>query len=187
MLPRLVETFRTQPPYRALGRALPQRGTQLRVGGLPGSSPAVLVAALAVEHPQRVFLVVAPGPAAAEAWLADLHVLMGDAVRLFPQRESLGEEEPHLEILGERVETLDTVLSGEARAVVTTLRATLELTRMPEAVEQQRLEIRKEGGLSWGDVVDRLESIGYERTPSVVDVAQYAVRGGIIDVYGFGM
>jgi transcription-repair coupling factor (superfamily II helicase) len=36
-------------------------------------------------------------------------------------------------------------------------------------------------------VVDRLESIGYERTPSVVDVAQYAVRGGIIDVYGFGM
>ena len=159
----------------------------MSVGGLPGSSPAVLVAALAEEHPQRVFLVVAPTPALAEAWLADLTALMGGTARLFPQREALGEEEPHLEILGERVETLDAVLSGRARAVVTTLRATLELTRMPGAVQRSRLEIRKQSAVSWSDVVDQLESIGYERTPSVVDVAQFAVRGGIIDVYGFGM
>jgi len=36
-------------------------------------------------------------------------------------------------------------------------------------------------------VVDSLERMGYERRPSVLDVAQFAVRGGIVDVYGFGM
>src|SRR6059036_567878 len=29
--------------------------------------------------------------------------------------------------------------------------------------------------------------MGYERVPTVTDVAQFSVRGGIIDVYGFGM
>jgi transcription-repair coupling factor (superfamily II helicase) len=111
MLPQLVAAFRRQAPHRALGRALPARGSHLNVGGLPGSSPAILVAALAEEHPQRVFLVVTPTPAAAEAWLSDLTALMGGAARLFPQREALGEEEPHLEIVGERVETLDAELS----------------------------------------------------------------------------
>src|SRR5438552_16662980 len=29
--------------------------------------------------------------------------------------------------------------------------------------------------------------MGYERVPTVTEVAQYSVRGGILDVYGFGM
>ncbi len=187
MLPRLVEAFRQLPTYRALARALPPQGTALRVGGLPGSSPAVLLAALASDRAQRVFLAVAASPPIAEAWLSDLTVLLGEHVCLFPQREALGEEEPHLEIAGERVETIEAVMSGRARVVVTTLRATSELTRMPAAIVGQRLAIRRGDHTTLSHVVDRLEAMGYERRPSVVDVAQFAVRGGIIDVYGFGM
>ncbi len=147
----------------------------------------MLLAALAQRLEQRVFLVVAPLPAAAERWLADLDVLAGNLARLYPQREALGEEEPHLEIAGERVETIEAVLTGRARIVVTTLRATAEHTRMPSMVTGMRAEIRKghEVRLSW--VVERLEAMSYERRPSVLDAAQFAVRGGIIDVYGFGM
>jgi len=37
-------------------------------------------------------------------------------------------------------------------------------------------------------VVDQLTALGYERRPSVLDAGrQFAVRGGIIDLYGFGM
>jgi transcription-repair coupling factor (superfamily II helicase) len=71
--------------------------------------------------------------------------------------------------------------------VVTTVRATAELTRMPRAIARARLDIGRAEAPSWGTVVDRLEAMGYERRPSVTDVAQYAIRGGIVDVYGFGM
>jgi transcription-repair coupling factor (superfamily II helicase) len=183
----LIGTFRGMPAYRALGQEQLVRGRAIRVSGLHGSSGAVLTAALAADDPQRVVLVVAPDPASAEGWFSDLTTLLGGECRLFPQREGLGEEEPHFEIAGERVETIAAVLAGSVQVVVTTVRATAELTRMPRAVARARLEIGRAEAPSWGTVVDRLEAMGYERRPSVTDVAQYAVRGGIVDVYGFGM
>src|SRR2546430_11981655 len=41
--------------------------------------------------------------------------------------------------------------------------------------------------LRFADVVRRLEVMGYARVPTVTEVAQFSVRGGILDVYGFGM
>src|SRR5205814_1237508 len=35
--------------------------------------------------------------------------------------------------------------------------------------------------------VQRLDAMGYARVPTVTEVAQFSVRGGILDVYGFGM
>ena len=187
MLPQLVGSFRALPPFRALSNSLPLRGESKKIVGLPGSSGVVLAAALAEEHRQRVMMVVTAAPADAERWLADLRVLAGEVVVLYPQRESLGEEEPHYEIAGERVETIEAALSGRAQIVVTTLKATVERTLMPEAVSEGRVAVSVGSSVRMSSVVDRLEAIGYQREPTVRDVAQFAVRGGIIDVYGFGM
>jgi transcription-repair coupling factor (superfamily II helicase) len=187
MLPTLLNAFRDLPAYRGFRGSLPGPGAGLSVGGLPGSAGAVLVAALAEDAPQRVVLVVAGTPADAERWLADLSVLRGEGTRLYPQREALGEEEPHLEIAGERVETIEAVLQGRAQVVVTTIRATAERTRMPAAVSEWRFALRRGDTTRPAVVAERLEAMGFARRPSVLDVAQFAVRGGIIDVYGFGM
>ncbi len=187
MLPGLLEVFRRLPAYRALEAALPPRGGVMRLGGLPGSSPAVLTAALAERLPQRVFVVVAASPGDAERWEADLQVLMGEQTRLYPQREGVTADETHYEIAGERVETIAAMLAGTVRVIVTTERATIEWTRMPRAVRAARLALAVGAGDRPADVARRLEAMGYERRPSVTDVAQFAVRGGIVDVYGFGM
>jgi transcription-repair coupling factor (superfamily II helicase) len=187
MFPHLVDAFLSLTRFRSLDSKLPDRGGALSIGGLPGGSAAVLVAALVRKHPQRTFLVVSTTPSDAERWLADLTVLLGDQVRLYPQREALGEEEPHLEIAGERVETIQALLYGEAQVVVTTTRATAELTAMAGAVEATRLTVAVGDRVRPGEVRTQLERVGYERRPSVSDVAQFAVRGGIMDVYGFGM
>ncbi len=187
MLPGLLNGFRELPAYRGFTGTLPGPGAARSVGGLPGSAPAVLVAALAEDFPQRVALVVTGTPADAERWLADLSVLRGDVTRLYPQREALGEEEPHLEIAGERVETIEAVLQAKVRVVVTTIRATAERTRMPAAVAERRFALRRGDAVRPAVVAQRLEAMGFTRRPSVLDVAQFAVRGGIIDVYGFGM
>ncbi len=189
-LPFLLDRFDALPATPALVDGLPAAGTRLGLGGLPGSSAAVLVAALARRLTHRVFLVIAPTPTDAERWLADLRTLSDEGVVLFPQRESLGVEEPHVEIAGERVETVAAVLQGTARIVVTTARASAERTGVPGALARARLELSTGQESSAGtlsEVVRRLEDIGYERVPTLTEVAQFSVRGGILDVYGYGM
>src|SRR5438093_3116619 len=185
----LLERFHDLPATRSLVGRLPSPGTRIGVGGLPGSSPAVLVATLARARPQRVFSVVAPTPADGERWLADLQTLLGpESTALYPQRESLGAEEPHYELAGERIETIEALLRGVVRVLVTPARASAERTAVPAALERARLviEVSKEER-SLTDTVQRLDQMGYERVPTVTEVAQYSVRGGILDVYGFGM
>src|SRR5882762_4125615 len=185
----LLQRFHDLPATRSLIERLPSPGKRLGVGGLPGSSPAVLVATLARALPERVFTVVAPTPADGERWLADLQTLLGpESTALYPQRESLGAEEPHYELAGERIETVEALLRGAVRVLVTTARASAERTAVPAALEQARLviEVSKEER-SLTDTAQRLDEMGYERVPTVTEVAQYSVRGGILDVYGFGM
>src|SRR5204862_5629058 len=137
------------------------------VSGLPGSSPAVLVAALARRFPQRVFVVITSTPTDAERWLADARALAGDAAAaLYPQREALGAEEPHVEIAGERIETLEALLSGRVRMLVTTARAAAERTAVPAALESMRLVLQVGPG-SLTEVVRRLGAVGIDSVPTV--------------------
>src|SRR5436190_537681 len=185
----LLDRFQELPATRSLIERLPSPGKRTGVGGLPGSSAAVLVATLARAMPQRVFTIVAPTPSDGERWLADLQTLLGsDITALYPQRESLGAEEPHYELAGERIETLAALTRGAVRVLVTTARATAERTAVPAALEQARLVIavgQQERRLT--DLTQRLDEMGYERVPTVTEVAQYSIRGGILDIYGFGM
>ena len=191
----VIDRLDALPATRALAEGLPAPGTRLGISGLPGSSPAVLVAALARRLAQRVYVVITPTPTDAERWLADLRTLSGSAVALYPQREALGAEEPHFEIAGERVETLEQLLSGQVRVLVTTARAAAERTGVPAALHDMRLVLQRKtqvgvqhaAPLPFATVIERLEVMGYARVPTVTEVAQFSVRGGILDVYGFGM
>ena len=187
----LIDRFDALPATAELATGLPPSGARRAVGGLPGSSPAVLLAALARRLGQRLFVVVSATPGDAERWLADLRALVGETAVLYPQREGLGAEEPHFEIAGERVETLEALLSGTIRILVTTARALAERTGVPAALRDMRLVLgtgdQGHGPGSLSDVVRRLAAMGYVRVPTITEVAQFSVRGGILDVYGFGM
>lgn len=188
----LLDRMEELPATRALLAALPPAGAEVRAGGLPGSSAAVLVATLARQLPNRLIVVVTATPADADRWLADTQTLVGPSVALYPQREGLGAEEPHFEIAGERAETLDLLLRGAARVLVTSARATAERTAVPAALASLALTLEpRDAGprpsLGLSEVADRLIAMGYARVPIVTEVAQFSVRGAIVDVYGFGM
>ncbi|HSJ76900.1 MAG TPA: CarD family transcriptional regulator, partial [Gemmatimonadales bacterium] len=183
----LLDAFERTPAVQDLSERLPSRATALRLGGLPGSSAAVLVAWLVRSFPQRLLTVVAPTPADAERWLSDLGHLTDAPTVLYPQREALGEDEPHYEIAGERAETVQALLEGKLRILVTTARATAERTLLPAALERLRLSLSVGDKRPPAAVARDLETMGYRRVPTVTEVAEYSVRGGILDVYGFGM
>ena len=124
----ILDAFARSPATVELAGRLPTRGETVRLAGLHGSSGAVLAAWLASEFSQRLLTIVAPTPGEAERWLTDLAHLTDEGVALYPQREALGEDEPHYEIAGERAETIEALLQGRLRVLVTTARATAERT-----------------------------------------------------------
>ncbi|HVX38475.1 MAG TPA: transcription-repair coupling factor [Gemmatimonadaceae bacterium] len=184
----LLDAFERLSAFQRVVNTVPSPGQRLIVGGLPGSADAVLLAALARRMPTRFFVVAADGLAEAERWLADMQTLFGEApLALYPPREGFGESEPHMEIAGERVETLERLTRGELRILLTTARALMERTRMPRALQDLRIELRKGDSHRLSELAEHLEAIGFERVPMVEDVAQFSIRGGIVDVYSFGM
>lgn len=184
----LLDAFERTPLAFDLKDKIPKRGERLSIAGLPGSSPAVLVAWLARTYPERLLSIVATTPADAERWVTDLGHLTDAPVALYPQREALGEEEPHLEIAGERTETLAALLEGRLRILITTARASQERTQVSSGLKQRTLRVKPgKGAPSLTAFTASLEEMGYERAPTVLEVAQFSVRGGIVDLYGFGM
>ncbi|MBX3173209.1 MAG: transcription-repair coupling factor [Gemmatimonadaceae bacterium] len=187
-LPILMERIAALSAFTRLASTLPKSSGFQAVGGLVGSADAVLVAALAEREENRLFVVVADQLPEAERWHADLQSVFGsDGVALYPPREGFGEVEPHAEVAGERVETIEALAKGSVRILLTTARAVQERTRLPRALADARLELAKGDERRLEDLMGHLEDVGFERVPLVEDVAQYSVRGGILDVYGFGM
>ena len=187
MIEPILASFGRTPFALDLPGRIPAPGQVTRLAGLAGSSAAVMVAWLAEQLPQRLFTVVAATPSDAERWLADLATLTRAPSALYPQREALGDEEPHYEIAGERAETIEALLRGRLRILVTTARGTAEKTLVPEALARLRLEVTTGSRRPLTEVVASLERMGYRRVPVVTEVAEFSVRGGIVDLYGFGM
>jgi transcription-repair coupling factor (superfamily II helicase) len=187
--PLLIDSFQSVPAFRELADRLPRQGEAVLASGLAGSAPVVLVAALHRARRERIWVLVATGPEAAEQATADLESLLGEgAVYLYPQRESLPyeEAEPHLEIGGARVEALEALMSGRAALLVTTARALQELSPAVEGLDDLRLSLRVGQEVRLGELAAQLEAMGFERVATVEEVGQFALRGGIVDVFGFG-
>jgi len=187
--PLLIDSFRTVPAFRELADALPRAGESVVAAGLAGSSSMVMAAALHRARRERLWALVATRPEQAEQATADLEALLGEgSVYLYPQRESLPyeEAEPHLEIGGARVEALEALLSGRASILVTTARAMQELSPAVHGLDDLRLELRAGQSIRLAELAGTLEAMGFERAATVEEVGQFALRGGIVDVFGFG-
>lgn len=187
-LPRLLDAISGLSAFDRVLKALPQPGGSFRVGGLVGSSDAAFVAALARALPQRLLVVITDQLVDAERWLTDLESLLEEIpVALYPPREGFSDADPHAEVAGERVETLEQLGRSGVRILLTTARAVLEKTALPAALAGTRLELRKGDVRRPEELVEHLERIGFERVTMVEDVAQFSLRGGIFDIYSFGM
>ncbi len=172
---------------RDLAGRLPAPGQRAVLGGSAGSLGAAVVAALHHARPERVFICVAETPQSAAAAQADLETLLekeGESY-LYPQKEALpyDESEPHLEIGGLRVEAVEALLSGRVRLIVTTPRALQERVPVPAHLAELRQTFRVGDTLAFAALPRALEDRGFERVPLVEEVGQFAVRGGILDVF----
>jgi len=170
-----------------LEERLPTPGEGLRLTAPPGAATAGVAAALARRHAPAVLVAGTPG--GAERLLGDLRELGGELHPVhFPQRESLPHEDsdPHVEITARRVDALAALLGGRTDLVVTTARALAERTPLPARSEEISLllEVGSEAGRE--RLAARLGQMGFERVHTVSELGEFAVRGGILDLFPFG-
>jgi transcription-repair coupling factor (superfamily II helicase) len=177
----------SSPAVRATAADLPTPGSRAVLGGAVGSLGPIVVAALHRAHPDRVFVVVAESPRDATAVEADLETVLEGASEshLYPQKEALPYEEAevHLEIGGLRVEAVEALFSGRAKVLVTTPRALQERVPIPSLLADLRETFRVGDSLSFSALPRMLEERGFERVTLVEEVGQFAVRGGILDIF----
>jgi len=185
----ILEAVASCPAFQKIRERFPGQAETLTIGGAHGSVGAAVFAAIHRAFPERILVAVAPDSSAASSLEADLDALLGEGdSRLYPQRETLTSEtdEPNLEIGGMRVEAIEGLFSGRARAVVTTLRALQERAPVPSNLTELRTTLRVGDRPGMSGLVRSLEERGFERVPVVEEVGQIAVRGGLVDIFSFG-
>ena len=185
----IVHALGTCPGFHRLRQALPDRGERRTLSGAIGSAATASVSALHQHFPKRLLVVVAPSPRRAIEIEVDLELLLGEGISfLFPQREARPYEssEPHLEIGALRVEAVEALLGARTRLLVTTLRALQERAPIPAELAELRISLRVGEDVGFQTLIGDLEERGFERVPIVEEVGQFAVRGGLLDIFSFG-
>jgi len=175
------------PVLRSILRAVEAEGFAL-AGGLWGSAFSLVVAA--IRNARRgALLVVTPSVEETEDLRKDLHLLGLSPSRIYallPVDPADGEDglaDPR--VLSENLRTLRAFGSGEAARgiVLVPLPSAIRGLPGPGRLAEATATIETGGALDRDAWIDRLDASGLERVSLVASPGEFAVRGGIVDVF----
>ncbi len=168
--------------FEALAKSFVEGEACLRVAGLGGPARALVIAELLQAHP-RAAVVVVRSMVDAHRWTQDLK-FFGAPVLEFPEREPrLWRGGHHREADAERAVIARRLAAGEPIVVVATPAGLDTPLPAPADFSARTLRIGVGDRLERELLLEAFEAAGYERTDTVVEVGQWSVRGGIVDVF----
>ena len=187
----LNELYADSALVASLTEKLRGRGARLHVDGMTGSLPAVIAAAVATRLSTVNQLVIAPSKDDAFYLQNDLEALLtdGQQVMLFPtsyrKAYSYDTEQTDNANILMRSEVLKSITGGEPVVVVSYPEALSEKVVAGSTLIANTLRLNRGEHHDMWEVVERLQDMGFEREDFVVEPGQYAVRGGIVDVFSY--
>ncbi|MFK7973239.1 MAG: transcription-repair coupling factor [Bacteroidia bacterium] len=165
------------------------KGEKYYIDGLAGSQIAVITAAL-IALIDRPVVIVMNDKEEALYFQADLEQMIEkDRILLFPasyKRPYQPEEIDNANVL-RRAEVLNRInhTSGKKPIVITFAEALTEKVVNQRSLVQATQDIAVGHQLDLDFMIEVLENYGYEREDFVYEPGQFAVRGGILDVFSF--
>ena len=157
----------------------------------PGSADALQLAMLAqARHAEgRMTAVVTADPADAQR-LADEIGAFAPALRLavFPDWETLPWDSfsPHQDLVSERLATLWRVLQRDLDVVLVPATTALGRLAPPSFLAATTFQFKQGSRLDETSLKAQLTLAGYQHVSQVVSPGEYAVRGGLIDLFPMG-
>ncbi|MEX2304856.1 MAG: transcription-repair coupling factor [Waddliaceae bacterium] len=149
-------------------------------------SPKALVAELAQRTTGKHVLIITAEQTETHKLFHNLVHFSDHSVHEFPAWEALPEEKiaPSPDIVGERYQVLESVLNETKPALIlSSLQACLQQLIVPNQFSDLYLSIAVNEEVDFDKVITQLVSMGYRREGIVADKGEFAVRGGIIDVF----
>jgi transcription-repair coupling factor (superfamily II helicase) len=171
--------------------ALRRRTGEVRLAGLTDPAKALLIP-LAFAELGRPFVVLVETNQRAEALLEQVRyfyrAITGKPDRRvvhFPGHEVLPYENrsPHAEISEDRAVALWSFATGEADVLIAPVQAALWRMRDREFYSQLARTISRDETIEHQHLINFLSSAGYDKQVNCEMPGQFAVRGGIIDIY----
>jgi transcription-repair coupling factor (superfamily II helicase) len=169
------------------------------VSGPDAAAKALLVAAAAHERPKGVVLYVVPSDAdidqaAMDAgfFLASLEGLstasVDRAILPFPSHEvdPYRGLAPHIGVTSARARALHGLASGSARVVISSAAALLPRVSAPARLRNVSIDLRPGQDIAPTDLAELLVDAGFSREDPADQHGEFAVRGGILDVFPAG-
>jgi transcription-repair coupling factor (superfamily II helicase) len=175
-----------------------RRSTPLLLTGLRGSARAIAIAELIHAHGARPVLVVSPGSKESDALRDDLCAALGETpgkerLRVFPRHDTHPYDRfsPQPEIVSQRMARLHDWLAAAAPgrradpvSIVITPWTALA-TRVPsrDALRARTAYLEVAQTIDRDALIERLTGAGYARMSLVEEAGEFAVRGGILDIF----
>jgi transcription-repair coupling factor (superfamily II helicase) len=135
------------------------------------------------ENGEKAF-VITPDEAGAVRMKETLSELQ-DGVLLYPAREftfvevaGVSRDYEHI-----RLGVLTRILDGDYTAVVMSAAAACQFTMPPDELRRRSFEIKQNDEINTDELISKLVLAGYSRYEQVDGTSQFAVRGGIIDIF----
>lgn len=194
LLPFVRELFadvETLPAFARVTSHLRESTGRVRVFGLNPTAKALLLISLH-KAAGRPLIVVVPDNRTAEELFPVLQAfseLRGspdpESVVLLPARDVLPFQNlsPHPEIQQERAAALWKIATGAASVVVSPVAATALRLRSAEYYSDLARPVRRSENIDTDSLLAHLNTVGYTSVDVVEMPGEYALRGGILDIY----
>ncbi len=182
----LFDILKNEPDYARMLKAIGEGRLPLAASGMSWVHKALITACL-VNHTGKKAAVVTPDEQSATALTADLEGF-GLTVLQFTSRDYNTERVTGYskEYEHKRIDTLSRVLDGGFDALIIPADAAVQYTLPPEILAQNTIIVNSTDSIDVSVFCKRLENAGYTRCELCEGVGQFAVRGGIIDIFATG-
>ena len=182
-LTALVSLLEGTPGFNGLVSAL-EAGNSGTIDGAWGSASALTSATLTRRCPETL-LVVLPRQADLDDYADDLEAFLGEAPSIFPAWDTLPNEHDVTDaVFGKRLRILRQFQGAERpKLVVTTIAALLQPTPSRAEIQAGARTVSIGDELDQEDFQQWLIDRGFERVTGIQLPGEFAVRGGILDLY----
>ena len=172
------------PELRELLETIERGHCPASVSGLSPVHRAMVAAAL-YQTTQRPFVMLCADETEARRMAGDLQTLTGVEPALLFAREWQLRDRVYASHSFEqqRLGTLCSLAAGKVPALVATIDGVLQRTLPPDALCDAALELKPGDRHDLNELARKLDASGYSRAEQVEGVGQFAVRGGILDVW----
>ena len=184
----ILDYFKSEKKYQEIIEAINNDTKNIQINNASTNASKMLIASSFLEKEETI-VVVYPNIFYANRAYEDYIELIGaDKISFFPVEEYISSElvSSSSAFRLERMKTLINVLNNKPQIIITNTEGYLHNVMNKKRLENSFLTIKKGDIVNKAELIDKLVTRGYKKSPITEVEGTFSVRGGIVDIYVVG-